>query len=124
MAASHAIAMGPALLRRFCSCGVDNDCRCGLPRRMTGWTAGSLGELRHLMREHGSLDVVAALLGETKHECNKALDALLGATPTHALARLEAQAAKNVRVPRHFLAVHGTSAEQVGSESGTPGRRP
>lgn len=119
MAATHAIAMGSALLRRFCSCGVDNDCRCGLPRRLTGWTVEGLAELRQLMREHHSLDVVASLIGETKHECNKALDALLGATPTHALARLEAQSAKNLRAPRHFLAVHGTSGEQGGSRVGT-----
>ncbi len=94
MAASHALAMGSALLRRFCSCGVDSACRCGLPRRLTGWTVEGLTELRELMREHHSLYTVAALIGETTHECNKALDALLGATPTHALARLEAKAAR------------------------------
>lgn len=94
MAAAHALALGPALVRRFCGCGAANDCRCGLPRPQTGWTVDGLAELRQLMREHGSLETVAYLTARTRHECNLALDALLGATPVHALARLEAQAAR------------------------------
>lgn len=83
------------LVRRFCGCGADNACRCGLPRRLTGWTVESLTELRQLMHDHGSLHAAAALLGETSHECNLALDALMSRTPTHALAVLEARKARS-----------------------------
>lgn len=100
-----ALALSPAMqatiVRRFCSCAPrpagweDYRCGCGLPRPRTSWSVGRLSRLRELMREHGSLATVAHLLDETQHDCNLALDALLGATPTQALARLEAQAARS-----------------------------
>lgn len=102
-----ALALPPALqaaiVRRFCSCarrpsGWDDyrcSCSCGLPRPKTRWSVGRLSRLREMMREHGSLVTVAELMDETQHDCNLALDALLGATPTQALARLEAQAARS-----------------------------
>lgn len=121
MAASHALAMGPALLRRFCRCDFVSPCGCGQEPPRSGWTVAGLTGLRDLYREHRSLTRVAALTSRRQHDCNVALDALLGRTPTHALAVLEAQAAKNLRVPRQLLAVHGTSAEQIGSKGGTEG---
>lgn len=77
-------------MRRFCCCGRCNVCHCGLPRPTSGWTVERLTRLRAEMALHNDLTIVAELLGETRHGCNLALDALLGATPTHALARLEA----------------------------------
>lgn len=92
MAAGHALALGPALVRRFCACDFVSPCRCGLEPPKSGWTVAALTEVRDLMREHRSLAVVASLTSRTRRDCNIALDALLGATPTHALARLEARA--------------------------------
>jgi hypothetical protein len=83
------------LMRRFCSCGLQNHCVCGLPRPASGWTVGRLSMLRELMREHGSMTIAAQLLGESTHNTNLALDALLGRTPTHALAVLEAKAKRS-----------------------------
>lgn len=91
MAASHALAMGPALMRRFCSCDFTAPCRCGQEPPKSGWTVHGLAHLWDLMKEHGSLAIAAQLLDRTQHDCNIALDALLGATPAHALARLEAR---------------------------------
>lgn len=88
----------PALLgsfvRRFCSCGFVRACGCGEAQPISGWTVTGLTELRQLMREHGSLLRVAALLMRSGRDCNVALDALLGRSPTHALAVLEARAAR------------------------------
>lgn len=119
MAASHALAMGPALLRRFCSCELERACTCDAEPSLSGWSVEALTELWELMRLHGSAATAAHLMRRTLRDCNVALDALLGATPTHALARLEAQAAKNLRTPRRFLAVHGMSGEQSRAEAGT-----
>ncbi len=85
----------PGLVRRYCGCGGLNACRCGLPRPNSGWTVASLTRLRTAMRDHGSLQIAAAELGDSVQNCNIALNALLGRTPTHALAALEAKAAKS-----------------------------
>tara|TARA_R110002167_G_scaffold12963_6_gene54894 strand:+ start:5971 stop:6252 length:282 start_codon:yes stop_codon:yes gene_type:complete len=92
MAACHALAMGPGLLRRFCSC--DFTCSCGAERPQSGWSVSGLTELRALMLEHHSLTKVSALLSRSQRDCNVALDTLLGRSPTHALAVLEARAAR------------------------------
>ncbi len=81
----------PGLIRRFCSCGKINICVCGLPQTNSGWTVESLTRLRLSMQEHGSVQVAAFELGETVHRCNVALNELLGRTPQHALAALEAR---------------------------------
>lgn len=83
------------VIRRFCECGVHNRCSCGRPPRVTGWTVAKLAELRELMRDHGSVAIAAARIDETVHECNRALNALLGRTPAHALAALEAAKARS-----------------------------
>ena len=51
----------------------------------------TLAELRQLMREHANLETVALLTGASRRECNVALNALVGRTPAHALAALEAR---------------------------------
>lgn len=94
MAASHAIAMGPVLLRRFCSCELERVCQCGGEPSKSGWTVEGLTELKELMREHGSVQTAALLLNRTVHDCNIALDRLMSRTPVHALAVLEAWAAR------------------------------
>jgi hypothetical protein len=93
MAASHAIAMGHALLRRFCGCAFERACKCGGEPSRSGWTVESLSELQQLMREHGSVQTAALLLNRTVRECNIALDRLISRSPVHALAVLEARAA-------------------------------
>lgn len=84
-----------ALVRRFCSCDFVRVCHCGLPQTRSGWTVAALARLKREMQEHGSLQRAAETLGESRQRCNIALDALLGRTPTHALAALEAKAAKS-----------------------------
>jgi len=79
------------IVRRFCACGARNRCRCDLPPARSGWTVEGLVELRQLMREHASLETVALLTGASRRECNVALNALVGRTPAHALAALEAR---------------------------------
>ena len=83
------------LVRRFCGCDFVRVCHCGLPQTRSGWTVGALSRLKLEMQEHGSLQRAAETLGESRQRCNIALDALLGRTPTHALAALEAKAAKS-----------------------------
>jgi len=78
------------IVRRFCACGAMNRCDCDLPPPRSGWTVDSLTELRQLMREHGSLETVAMITGVSRRDCNVALNALIGRTPVHALAALEA----------------------------------
>lgn len=87
--------LGAMVLRRFCGCPIAGGCVCGLPRPTTRWTVDRLDRLWALMKEHGSVHVAAQLLDETVHECNVALDALLGRTAAHALAALEAKAARS-----------------------------
>lgn len=82
------------VVRRFCACVRANECRCGLPRPASGWTVERLTSLRALMREHGELGIVAAILGESTSQCNRALFALIDRTPVHALAALEAKVAR------------------------------
>lgn len=84
----------PFLIRRYCSCDLERICRCNLPRTLSGWTVGRLSRLKLAMREHGSLSTAAAEVGETLHRANVALDAMLGMTPTQALAALEAKASR------------------------------
>jgi hypothetical protein len=92
------------IIRRFCACGTKNHCRCDLPPARSGWTVEGLVELRQLMREHASLETVALLTGASRRECNVALNALVGRTPAHALAALEArktrQCGRNARGQR------------------------
>jgi hypothetical protein len=80
-----------AIVRRFCDCGITNRCHCDLPPARSGWTVEALAELRQLMREHRSLETVAELTGASRRECNVALNALIGRSPAHALAALEAR---------------------------------
>lgn len=79
------------IIRRFCACGAMNRCVCDLDPPRSGWTVEALAELRQLMREHGSVETVAMLTGASQRDCNLALNALIGRTPTHALAALEAK---------------------------------
>lgn len=79
-------------VRRFCECGALNRCVCNRPRPASGWTVGRLSYLRELMHDHGSVGVAADVLGDSVQRCNLALNALLGRTPAHALAALEAAA--------------------------------
>lgn len=81
----------PGFIRRFCSCGADNRCVCGRPRAVTGWSIGGLMEVRRIMRLHHSLAAVVVQTGRSSHDCNIALNALMGRTPAHALAALEAK---------------------------------
>lgn len=63
------------------------------PRGRSGWTIAKLALLRELNREFRSdLVEIADLLGETRHHCNLALDAMLGRSPIEAYAFLEARA--------------------------------
>lgn len=87
--AADALMTSAGMLRRYCACGVINRCGCGLPVAASGWSVAGLQDLRDLMREHGSLHAVAALTGRSVRECNRALNALIGRTPAHALAALE-----------------------------------
>ncbi|RYE61087.1 MAG: hypothetical protein EOP20_00695 [Hyphomicrobiales bacterium] len=100
MAASHALAMGGALLRRFCSCPARTTCVCGLKPTKSGWSAPALAELKLAMNDLRSVSVVAVRLNRTTHDCNRALDVLIGRTPQHALAVLEAQSARKWREAR------------------------
>lgn len=84
----------PGIIRRYCSCDLERICRCGLPQTLSGWTVGKLSQLRLAMREHGSLSIAAAEVGETLQRANIALDTMLGKTATQALAALEAKASK------------------------------
>lgn len=83
-----------AIIRRFCSCELERVCRCGLPRTRTGWTVASLSRLREVHGQTHDLTLTAMMLGETRNRCNLALDHLIGRTPAHALAALEAAAEK------------------------------
>lgn len=78
------------IVRRFCACGTMIRCHCDLPPARSGWTVEGLAELRQLMREHGSLETVALITGASRRDCNVALNALIGRTPVHAFAALEA----------------------------------
>ena len=84
------IASG-GFLRRFCECSPGR-CACGLPQTRSGWTVESLTELRDLMALHRSVAIVARMTGWNARDCNIALNALMGRTPVHALAALEALA--------------------------------
>lgn len=84
----------PGFIRRYCSCDLERICRCGLPSSRSGWTIDKLTRLQQAMREHGSLGPAAAEVGETRHRANVALDAMLGKSPVHALAALEARASR------------------------------
>lgn len=84
----------PGIIRRYCSCDPLRFCRCGHPRTQSGWTVGKLSRLKLAMQQHGSLSPAAAEVGETLQRANIALDAMLGATPTQALAAMEAKAAR------------------------------
>lgn len=90
----EAFTAQPGFIRRFCSCGAVNRCACGLPRPESGWTVAGLTALRQAMKDHLCLATVSAVTGRTTHDCNVALFALMGRTPAHALAALEAKAAK------------------------------
>lgn len=90
----EAFTAQPGFIRRFCSCGVNNRCSCGLPLPATGWTVAGLTEVRQAMKEHLSLSAVVEITGRSRHDCNVALFALMGRTPAHALAALEAKAAR------------------------------
>ncbi|WP_312203874.1 hypothetical protein [Brevundimonas sp.] len=58
----------------------------------SGWTVGRLSALRELAHSfRGDLTEVAAALGCDKADCDIALNALLGRTPTQALQALEAR---------------------------------
>jgi Asp-tRNA(Asn)/Glu-tRNA(Gln) amidotransferase A subunit family amidase len=119
MAASHALAMGGALLRRFCSCNAMEPCRCGLKPSRSGWSVEALMRLRALVRELRSVSAAASRMGRTVHDCNRALDVLIARTPTHALAVLEAQSTRKWREARKKPAVRWTSCEQAGIKTGT-----
>lgn len=55
----------------------------------SGWTVGCLSALRELAHSfRGDLTEVAAALGRDKADCDIALNALLGRTPTQALQAL------------------------------------
>lgn len=82
----------PGLVRRYCRCDFVRRCTCGDPTPASGWTVERLARLRALMNEHGSVAIAAFLLGEPAQRCNIALNDLLGRTPAHALAVLEARA--------------------------------
>lgn len=84
----------PGIIRRYCRCDLERICRCDLPRTLSGWTVGKLSRLRLVMHEHGSLSTAAAEVAETLQRANIALEALLGRTPTQALAALEARASR------------------------------
>lgn len=84
----------PEIIRRYCRCDLERICRCGLPSSRSGWTVAKLARLQQAMREHGSLGPAAAEVGETRHRANVALDAMLGKSPVHALAALEARASR------------------------------
>lgn len=81
-------------VRRFCACGRNNVCRCDLPRPLTSWSVEALQQLRQRRIAGYDLKQAAAAAGVTVQECNQALDALVGKTATHALAVLEARAAR------------------------------
>lgn len=58
----------------------------------SGWTAGRLSALRDLAHSfRGDLTEIAAALGRDRADCDIALNALLGRTPTQALQALEAR---------------------------------
>lgn len=100
MAAVHALALGGRLIRRFCHCALEQLCRCGLQPSRSGWSVAGLIELQQLMAEHGSVATAARLLNRTLQDCNIALDRLMGRTPAHALAALEAWAERRQREGR------------------------
>lgn len=105
MAASHALALGGRLVRRYCSCEPRTPCVCGLKPTRSGWSAPALAELKLAMKQLGSVTATAHRLNRTTHDCNRALDALIARTPTHALAVLEAQSARSWREARKKAAV-------------------
>jgi len=82
----------PGIVRRYCACDLERICRCGLPQTLSGWSVGKLSRLKLAMETHRSLSSAAAEVGETLQRANIALDEMLGATPTQALARMEARA--------------------------------
>lgn len=83
-----------SIIRRYCACDLERVCRCDLPRTLSGWTVGKLSRLRLAMQEHASLSVAASEVSETLQRANIALEALLGRTPSQALAALEARASR------------------------------
>lgn len=105
MAASHALALGGALLRRYCSCASATDCSCGLKPAKSGWSVPALAQLQQLMIEQRSVSAAARRMGRTVQDCNRALDVLIARTPPHALAVLEAQSARKWREARKKPAV-------------------
>ena len=84
----------PGIIRRYCSCDLERVCGCDLVRTRSGWTVEKLIRLQQAMREHRSLRAAAAEVEETCHRANLALDAMLGKSPAHALAALEARASR------------------------------
>lgn len=100
MAAEHALAMGGRLIRRYCSCASAEPCTCGLKPRKSGWTAKELAALQATMKQLASVSAAALKLQRTTHDCNRALDVLVGRTPAHALAVLETQTARKWREAR------------------------
>lgn len=105
MAAWHALAMGGALLRRYCACPSAEPCSCGLKPAKSGWSVPALAQLQQLMAETRSVAVAARRMGRTVHDCNRALDVLIARTQPHALAVLEAQSARSWREARKKPAV-------------------
>lgn len=62
----------------------------------SGWTVGRLSALRELAHSfRGDLTEVAAALGRDRSDCDIALNALLGRTPTQALQALNAVGASS-----------------------------
>ena len=100
MAASHPLAVGGALLRRYCNCASAEDCSCGLKPTKSGWSVPALAQLQQLMGQTRSVATAAQRMGRTVHDCNRALDVLIARTPPHALAVLEAQSARKWREAR------------------------
>lgn len=65
-------------------------------RGRSGWTIAKLALLRELNHAFRSdLVEIADLLGETRHHCNLALDAMLGRSAIEAYAYLEQRASMN-----------------------------
>lgn len=68
-------------------------------RGRSGWTIAKLALLRELNHAFRSdLVEIADLLGETRHHCNVALDAMLGRSPIEAYAFLEQRASKDAHL--------------------------
>lgn len=87
-------ALGAHFVRQYCRCASAAVCDCDLPQRQSVWTVESLQQLRQRRLAGYDLNQAAQAAGVTLQECNQALDALLGRSALHALALLEAQAAR------------------------------